>query len=374
MAIITQNGVKIDTLQEAVANNTKKWSIITGDADVAPSSASGEQIAITSEMDVRNQQTIADAFTQNSVTSATGKNLDFIAEIKNQKRKQNQPSVVYIELKGTAGTEIAKGTLFKCNFNDEEFISEYGVTLTSGAVYVSASSVNIGVLCPSNTISLSSPNQNVTSVINNTDAEVGFATESDGSLRTRLQFIGSPYTNNIKEGLILALREVDNVFKVSILDNNTNSTIDGVPAHSFSPVIFGGNNAEIAKTIFRYMGVGNPSFGDVSQLIASDVDSTLVYNVAFNRPIELVTIVKVVLTVTSEFNKSTDFAVVSDNIIAYINSLKIGEDLILQKVTAQCLIKGVLTATTTLNGGTVNLTAGFKELFITNTANVTVAL
>jgi len=373
MAIINDNGVNIQTLQEAVISNAESYSEITGDSDVAPSSASGELIAITSEMDVRNQQNIADAFTQNTITDATGQNLDNIAEIKNQTRKENKKSIVYIKFTGVDKTIVPEGTAFTSSFNQEEFLSEYEVAIARGVAYVSAASVNVGVLCPSETISLNTPIVDITTATNQTDAEIGFASESDTLLRTRLQFIGSPFTNNLKEGLILALTEVQNVAKVSILDNNTNGSIDGVPAHNFSPVILGGNDAEIAKIVFRYMGVGNPSFGDVSQLLVSDIDSSLIYSVAFNRPTELLTVVAVTLSTDATFNTSTGFDEVENNIIEYFNSLRIGEDLLIQKVQAICLITGVTSAAVLLDGGAVSLASSFKELFVTNNSSVTVS-
>jgi len=373
MAVITENGVNIETIQESIIKNTSSFTAITGDADVAPSSAAGELIAITSEMDIRNQQVIADAFVQNTVTSATDGNLDNIAEIKNQKRRTTQSSIAYVKLEGVDATIVPEGTIFVCSENNEDFASEYEVTISGGEAFVSAASLNTLVTCPAETISLKAPIVDISSATNQTDAEIGFDTESDASLRSRLQQIGSPFTNNLKEGLILALTEVSNIAKISILDNNTNSPIDGVPAHNFSPVILGGNDAEIAKIVFRYMGVGNPSFGDISQLVTSDIDSSLIYTVAFNRPIELLTIVGITLSTNSEFDTTTGNSIVEQNVIDYFNSLKIGEDLIIQKVQSVCLIQGVESATVLLNGSGVNLFSIFKELFVTNFSNVTVS-
>lgn len=371
MAVITESGVNIQTIEEAVSDNTDLYSEFTGEVDVSASSAAGEQVAITSEMDVRNQQTIADAFTQNTITDATEQNLENIGVIKNQEKKVDQKSVAYVKFEGVNTTIVPIGTSFTCSTNDEIFLTDFEVTIASGEAYASATSLNNEVVCPAETLSLTTAITDITSATNQTPAEVGFDEESDASLRTRLQFIGSPFTNNVKEGLFLALKELSNVSKVKILDNNTDSSIDGVPARNFSPVIVGGNRAEIAKIIFRYMGVGNPSFGDILQSLTSDVTGD-VYSVAFNIPTELLTVVDVTLTVDATFNTDTGYEEVADNIVAYFNSLEIGEDLILQKVTAVCLIPGVLGAVVLLDGGSVNLTSTFKELFVTNLSNVTV--
>jgi len=371
MATITDNGVNIQTLEEAVKDNTNLYSEKTGEVDVSASSAAGELIAITSEMDVRNQQTIADAFVQNTITDATGQNLDNIGEIKNQEREEDQKSIAYVKFEGVNTTIVPQGTVLICSANDEEFLTDFEITIASGEAYVSVTSLINEVVCDAETLSLKSSIIDITSATNQTPAEVGFDEESDALLRTRLQFIGSPFTNNLKEGLFLALTQLTNVSKVKILDNNTDSPIDGVPARNFSPVVVGGNRAEIAKIIFRYMGVGNPSFGDISQLLISDVTGDA-YTISFNIPTELLTVVAVTLTTDATFNTDTGLEEVSDNIVAYFNSLEIGEDLIIQKVQTVCLINGVLSAAVLLDGGSVNLISTFKELFVTNLSNVTV--
>jgi len=371
MAIITDEGVNIDTLPEAVVNNTELYSEKTGEVDVAASSAAGELVAITSEMDVRNQQNVADAFTQNTITDATGNNLENIASIKNQTKKENESSVVYVKFEGVDTTVVPKDTILVSSFNNEEFLTDYEVTIASGEAFASATSVNIGVQCPAETISLKTAIIDITSATNQTGAEIGFTEESDELLRTRLQFIGSPFTNNLKEGLFLALSELTNVKKVAILDNNTNSIIDGVPAHNFSPVVLGGNSAEIAKLVFRYMGVGNPSFGDVTQMVTSDVDDSIIYSVSYNNPTELLTVVAATVTVDATFNTGSGYDEIRDNIVEYFDSLRIGEDAIIQKVEAICFIQGVTSVSILLDGFAVSLQSTFKELYVTNLSNVT---
>ena len=371
MSVITDDGVNLQTIEEATKENTTLYSEFTGDIDVSPTNAAGEQVAITSEMDVRNQQLVADGFTQGTVPSATGQNLDNIAKIKNQQRLEDRPSLVYIEILGTNGIKVPKDTETVSSFNDEKFITEYEVEITGGIAYVSAVSENIGVECPASTISLVSPIVGVSSVTNNTAAIAGGEEEGDGSLRTRLQTIGSPFTINLKEGLFLALFEVPNVVKVKILDNNTLSPIDGVPGKNFSPVVLGGNNASIADVVFKYMGVGNPSFGDVSQLTRSEITGDT-YTVAFNRPIELLMVVGVTIGVNADFNTSTGKEEIKNNIVDYFATLDIGEDLLTQKIQAVCLINGVESATVLTDGTSVNKFSSFKEIFVTNLAQITV--
>ena len=170
MAVITENGIDIDTLEEAVNNNTDLFSEFTGEVDVSPSSAAGELVAITSEMDTRNQQTIADAFTQNTVRNATGINLDRLGVIKNQERKADQKSVAYVKFEGVNGTIVPIGTILICSINDEQFLTDFAVTIASGEAYASATSINNEIVCPAETLSLQTAIPNITSAINQTPA------------------------------------------------------------------------------------------------------------------------------------------------------------------------------------------------------------
>lgn len=372
--VITDKGIKIPTWDEALSENIDTYREKTGDIDVSPSSASGELCAIISEIDLRNQQNVANAFTQNSVTSATGNNLDNLAKLKNQDRLVDQKSVAYLKFTATADVNIPAGTQFKCNTNNEIFTLDFGIDIvfaTNPIVFGSCSSVNIGVEAPSGTIDFVSPIANV-SVINNSPAVVGSLSESDEDLRSRISTIGTPLTLNLKEGLYLALKNnIPNVKKVNILDNNTDTTISGVPPRYFSPVILGGNNSQIAKTIYDFTGIGNPSFGDVVETIKSEVTGDL-YGVRFYRPLEILVAINVSLTVDSTFNQDSGKEEVKNNIVSYFDNLNISDNAYIQRIEALCLIDGVTNVSLTLNGGNVSIFADFKELLVTNLSNVVV--
>ena len=372
MALLDENGINLQTIEQITSENTSLWTEKTGDVDVAPSSAAGELIAIESEMDLRNQQDIADSYTQNTISGATDQFLDYIAEIKNQTRKQNQKSVAYVTFEGVDGTVVPINTIFVCSLNDEEFLTDYEVTISSSVAYASVTSVNNAVECIAESLALSSEISGITSATNLTDATVGYDSERDTSLRARLQEIGSPFTNNLKEGLYLALTETDNVAKVKILDNNTDSAIDGVTARHFSCVVLGGNRAEVANVIYRFMGIGNPTFGDIQQKVKNQYTGDI-YAVNFYEPSEVLVEVDVTLSTNSDFNTDTGYDIVKNAIIDYFNNLKIGETLLIQKVQALCLIQGVNSATVLLNGSGVSLFPTFRQLYITNLSNVVVA-
>ncbi len=147
MAVITENGIELRTLEQIVSDNTTLWSEKTGDVDVAPSSAAGELIAIKSENDARLDQDIANSFL-NTTIQADGEALDLVGERKGVYRRINKPTIATIYITGDNDTVIVAGTQFKCSTNDEIFVTQYQVTIASGESYVTVESENYGVVCP----------------------------------------------------------------------------------------------------------------------------------------------------------------------------------------------------------------------------------
>lgn len=372
MAIINDNGVSLRTISEIVADNTTIWTEKTGEADVAPSSAAGELIAISSEIEARMDQDISDAVKQNTI-EATGDFLTSLAFLKNQDRKTQEPSVVYLKFVSSGSDfTITSGTNLICSDNNEVFTLDYDINIvyaTSDTAYGSATSENIGISASANSVTLEIPIAGLT-VANNRASYDGFEDESDEDLRKRLSTIGTPFTQNTKVGLQQKLISLTGVKKVNVFDNKTLSPVEGVPAKNFETTILGGNFAEIGKSIHVFTGCGNPSYGDIVQLVKADDGN--IYPVKFSIPEEIEVTINATLTTNGEFNSETGKEEVRKILVNYVDDLNIGDDLFFQKMESLCLIDGVTNVVLTLNGGSVSLFANHKELFITNSSLVTV--
>lgn len=371
MSVINDDGIELRTLTEVVTDNTDLWTELTGEVDVSPSSVAGELIAISSEVEARIDQDIADAVTQNTI-QASGDYLEDIAFLKNQERKTQEPSVVYLKIVSTGDVTIPQGTTLVCSDNDEIFTLDYQLDIvfaTSDTAYASATSQNIGVTATANSMSFETAITGVT-VTNNRISYDGYEDETDENLRNRLSTIGTPYTYNTKVGLYQSLIALTGVQKVNILDNKELTAVESVPAKSFEAVVLGGNRAEIAKIIHTYEGVGNPSYGDISQLVKADDGK--IYLTQFSTPTEITATLNVTLTTDDDFDNETGKEQIRAILVDYIDNLDIGEDLFIQKLESLCFEDGVTDVILTINGGSASLYADHKELFVTNPSLVTV--
>ena len=143
--------------------------------------------------------------------------------------------------------------------------------------------------------------------------------ETDAALRSRVKSTltqgGSATTNALISALI---NEVDGVTSVSIFENNTNSTVNGLPPYSFECVVLGGADLSIARTIFDTKAVTAQDVGGVN---GTDVTASITaengqsYDISFSRPQPVTIEIDATLSITDEYVGDDEIA---DEIVQYI--------------------------------------------------------
>jgi len=368
--LITPTGLTVETYDELLAQNITLWGTTTGEVDVAPSSASGELVAITTEMEARSKQDIADAYAQTNPSTATDTYLDLCGALINMPRLKNVKTIAYVTVTATDGYYVDSNKSFTCVDNGEIFYSQHSATVAGGVAYVSIESQNIGVSCPAGTIELTVPEIGVV-VTNNRAGKIGFISEPDIDYRARIQSSGTPASTHLKDGLYHTLLSVDGVTDVNIVDNDTDVPMFDVPARNFCAVVLGGNPAEFCRYIYASMGGGNPSFGTTSQNTVSASGQT--YQVYYTRPTEVAIAVAITLTTDADFDVDTGAATVKSNVVDYINGLSIGDNVLIQTVAGLCMINGVTDVSVTLNGFPVSIFSDYKEIPYTTPSAVVIS-
>lgn len=222
------------------------------------------------------------------------------------------------------------------------------------------------------------------SVNNAVDANVGRSNETDTELRQRWsQSVYKKASAMIEAIQANVYENVNGVTTCLVYENSSDTTdAEGRLPHSVEVIVMGGEDTEIAKEIWNYKAVGIDTNGSVSTVIqdSQGVDHTI----KFNRPTEI----KVWLNITVDKNTEETW---SDNnateikelLLAYGNSLKVGQDVILQKMlgTIYSNTTGVgyvtITATTGETAGTYttdNITITSRQLAVFDTARITVTV
>jgi len=206
-----------------------------------------------------------------------------------------------------------------------------GVTSVSDLVTVEA--VNQGVVkAPAGTLTtLLVPAIGITSVTNLEDALEGREQETDEELRVRryesVQIIGAA----TEQAIVANVKNLDGVTAAFIIANRTFTTdVDGRPPKSFEVVVEGGDEQEVAETIWRYHPVGIETFGDITRTIVDD--NGISQSVKFSRPINIFIRMEIDYTKYDEeaFSASGEEGI-KQAALAYGETLNIGVDVIPQR-------------------------------------------
>lgn len=215
------------------------------------------------------------------------------------------------------------------------------------------------------------------SITNPADATLGTEIESDTALRLRreeeLASSGSTTVDAIKDAIL----DVADVIAATVLENDTNATVDGIPAKSIEAIVRGGVDADIAAAILAEKPAGIQAFGSEGPFTVTDAQGND-HSIDFTRP----TVVNVYLEVDLDV-VSADYAgdtAVEEALVDFGDlNYEMGDDVILSKLEAIIHgLTGIYDVTEIRVGNapspvsTSNYTIDTRELADLDTARITI--
>ena len=240
------------------------------DLNVDPSSPMGQVVDLaTAEVEAKNAELayLANMF---NPRTASGNWLDALAALYGLTRKVSEPTVVVCTCTGLAGTTIPYGAIVQDTAgNKYRHRIAGGVQIgSSGTIDTEFSSVDHGAI----EVSAGAITQIVTvvagwdSVSNAAPGVIGRDLEPDGELLNRMVQSYAINANGTVANIQANLAELDGVLDVVVLENYTNQeqiqysvTLD---PHSIAVCIVGGEDEDIARTIFQRKSGGCGTTGD----------------------------------------------------------------------------------------------------------------
>lgn len=178
-------------------------------------------------------------------------------------------------------------------------------------------------------------------VTNLLDAIPGRLLETDAALRVRRQNEIAAIGNSSVPAIYAKLLKVAGVEKVTVFENTTDSTVDGLTPHSIEALVEGGADADIREAIFAAAAGGIETCGNVSGSVVDEAGNS--QTIKFSRVAQVNIWVKYELTVNpGEF--PTDGAdQVAAALVAWGDALPAGRDAVAQAIAARAFsIPGVL--------------------------------
>ena len=270
------NGVTLPTtkeLREEVENGFQNAFRVRESDPVLntdPTSPMGQVVDLmVGELEAKNAE-IAFLANQLNPRTARGVFLDALAALYGLERKVSEPTVVVCTCTGLAGTVIPFGAIVQDSAGNKYRQSRAGgVTIgASGTVDTEFAAVEHGGI----EVSAGSISQIITvvagwdSVINAAAGVTGRDVEPDGELLNRMIQSYAINANGTVENIQANLAELDGVLDVVVLENYTNQKHTQyeveLDAHSIAVCIVGGEDADIARTIFERKSGGCGTNGD----------------------------------------------------------------------------------------------------------------
>lgn len=232
------------------------------------------------------------------------------------------------------------------------------------------------IIQPTNTIdTILTPMLGWDSVINPIAATPGEDRETDEELRLRFRNGKFDRATNTLDAIYSALINLDNVSEVTIYENDT-STVDGngVPAHSFLPIVVGGLSTDIANAIWDNKPIGILSYGNTTVSI-SDVQG-FPHDISFSRPNALVIYISMDITTDVNFPANGNDLIKSNIIQYFADNLGTGDDVIYSRLyTPINAVGGHQVNTLTIGTspspvGVVNIPVAFDQIASVSSINI----
>jgi uncharacterized phage protein gp47/JayE len=232
---------------------------------------------------------------------------------------------------------------------------------------------------PNTITTISTPVLGWDSVTNPISAVAGRFIETDEELRERFRVSKFERASNILEALYSALINLDTVEQVVIYENDTDVTdANGIPAHSFMPIVLGGISTNIAQSIWENKPLGIRSYGNTSVTIYDS--QGFPHDIGFERPNPVTIYIDLDITTNSDFPQNGEQAI-KDAIAAYMEAqFGIGDDVVYSRLytpinsVAGHQVNSLTIGTSPSPTGTVNIPIAFNELFSLDPNNIVITV
>jgi uncharacterized phage protein gp47/JayE len=348
---IDANGISAPSYTDILAALKSAYQSIYGsDIYIEPDSQDGQLIAVFAQaINDCNQATIS-VYNSFSPAKGQGAALSSNVKINGLARQVASNSTVDVTIVGVAGSVITSGIVQDSN----KYRWDLPPTVTipvSGQIIVTATCETSGAIAaaPGTVTQIVTPTLGWQTVTNASAAAPGAAVETDAALRKRQASSTALPSLTILEGVIGGVAAVSGVTRYAAYENDTDSTdSDGLPPHSMSIVVEGGDATAIATVIATKKAPGTGTYGTTTETVIDSYE--VVHNVSFFRPTDVPIIVQINLKKLSGYTDAIGSEIVSA-VSNAISNLAIGGDVLVNKLYSFANLPG------TADGGTFDITS-----------------
>lgn len=339
---VTPQGLEIKTVEQINAEiSNAQLSVLGADLDTSPEQPLGQLNGIVATKAAELWELGQVAYNAFNPASAEGTLLDVIGSLRGVPRLAATYGTVVLSVSLNSGTTLISGTHMAnvAGQSNNRWTPVANFTAPStGSHNVSFRSAQTGAF-PANagtiteiTTALAGWN----SVTNVAQAVTGKPVESDTDYRTRQASQLSATGSSTVDALRADLLALAGVQQVTIFENTSDfyDTL-GLPPHSFEAIIRDGGfvaNATIAQILWDNKPAGIPTFGSTSAQAVDALGNS--QTVFFTRPTNKTLSFYPTVTTLPGFNQTTQQPIIIQQIQNYLASLKVGEDVVFNRIRA----------------------------------------
>lgn len=324
-AVISATGISAPSYQEILDFLKAQYQAIFGaDVYLEPDSQDGQFLSIIAMAINDTNNAAIQVFTSFSPSSAQGTALSSNVKINGIARAAASFSSCDVVVVGQAGTIISGGVV-----QDDQLQNRWNLPATvtiplSGQITVTATCAAIGaVSAPAGSLTkIATPTRGWQTVTNPGAATPGQPVERDGTLRQRQAVSVALPSRTVLEGTIGAVAAVDGVVRYRAYENDTNATdSNGIPSHSISMVVDGGDAQAIANAISAKKGPGTGTYGTTTEIV-TDIYG-IAHPISFFRPSSAPLTAAVTIKALTGYSTTVGNSI-KQAIADYVNGVQIG--------------------------------------------------
>jgi uncharacterized phage protein gp47/JayE len=320
-------------------------TIYGADTYLEADSQDGQWVAILALAMFDSMQVAAAVYNSFSPLTAQKDALSRNVKINGIRRRVATYSTVDVVIIGQAGTTIVDGQV-EDTLGQKWNLPASVVVPVGGSITVTATAAAVGAISASaNTVTkIATPTLGWQTVNNPLAATEGVAVESDAELRRRQAASTAIPSLSVLDGTNGAVSSVVGVTRFRGYENDSNSTdTNGIPAHNIAIVAEGGDSQAIGNAIATKKTPGTGTYGTTS--VTTYDAYGLPNTINFFRPTPAT--IGVEVTVKALTGYTTGFAtLIAAAIAGQINSLEIGDDVLITKLYVPANLPGTAAGAT----------------------------
>lgn len=317
--------------------------IYGADVNLDADTQDGQWVAVQAKAAYDTASTAQSTYNSFSPVTAQGAGLSRVVKINGISRAIPTNSQADLLVVGTSGTVITNGIAI--DTLQQKWLLPTTVTIPGGgSITVTATAEETGAITADpNTINqIFTPTRGWQTVNNPLAAVSGDPVESDAELRVRQQQSVAIPSLTVLDGTLGSVLSVSGVLKARAYENDTESTdANGLPAHSISILVKGGDNTAIAEAIALHKTPGTTTYatGAGAESVVVEDAHGMPLTINFQRPTDVT--ITVEITIAPGDGWSPDYEdLIKSSVADYINSNQIGEDVLITKLYAPAYLNG----------------------------------